>query len=178
MATTIALPSGTANLLAGLRERDLADVVDASDLARALYSSDASLYRVVPAAVARPRTVAELGEVLDAARAVGVPVTTRGAGTSCAGNAVGSGLVVDTARHLNKIIRVDPETRTAVVEPGVVQASLQTAAARYGLRFGPDPSTHARCTIGGRVGHNARRPPALGYGRTGDNVVGLELITR
>ena len=177
MATTIALPSGTANLLAGLRKRDLADVVDASDLARALYSSDASLYRVVPAAVARPRTVAELGEVLDAARAAGVPVTTRGAGTSCAGNAVGSGLVVDTARHLNKIIRVDPETRTAVVEPGVVQASLQKAAARYGLRFGPDPSTHARCTIGGMIGNNACGPRALGYGRTGDNVVGLELIT-
>ena len=111
------------------------------------------------------------------ARAAGVPVTTRGAGTSCAGNAVGSGLVVDTARHLNKIIRVDPETRTAEVEPGVVQASLQTAAARYGLRFGPDPSTHARCTIGGMIGNNACGPRALGFGKTGDNVLGLDLIT-
>ncbi len=177
MVTTIALSSDAAGLLAGLRERGLADVLDASDLARALYSSDASLYRVVPAAVARPRTVDELGEVLDVARAAGVPVTTRGAGTSCAGNAVGPGLVVDTARHLNKIIRVDPETRTADVEPGVVQASLQTAAARYGLRFGPDPSTHARCTIGGMIGNNACGPRALGFGKTSDNVLGLDLIT-
>jgi FAD/FMN-containing dehydrogenase/Fe-S oxidoreductase len=177
MATTIAQSSDSSRLLAGLRERGIADVLDASDLARALYSSDASLYRVVPAAVARPRTVDELGEVLDVARAAGVPVTTRGAGTSCAGNAVGSGLVVDTARHLNKIIRVDPETRTAEVEPGVVQASLQTAAARYGLRFGPDPSTHARCTIGGMIGNNACGPRALGFGKTSDNVLGLDLIT-
>ena len=177
MTTSIALPSDAAELLASLRDRGLADIVDASDLARALYSSDASLYRVVPVAVARPRTVDELSVVLDAARAAGVPVTTRGAGTSCAGNAVGSGLVVDTARHLNKIISIDPETRTAVVEPGVVQASLQTAAARSGLRFGPDPSTHTRCTIGGMIGNNACGPRALGYGRTGDNVVGLKLIT-
>jgi FAD/FMN-containing dehydrogenase/Fe-S oxidoreductase len=177
MATTIALSSDSTRLLAGLQERGLADVLDASDLARALYSSDASLYRVVPAAVARPRTVDELGEVLDVARSAGVPVTTRGAGTSCAGNAVGSGLVVDTARHLNKIIRVDPETRTAEVEPGVVQASLQTAAARYGLRFGPDPSTHARCTIGGMIGNNACGPRALAFGKTSDNVLGLDLIT-
>jgi FAD/FMN-containing dehydrogenase/Fe-S oxidoreductase len=177
MATTTALSSDSSKLLAGLQERRLADVLDSSDLARALYSSDASLYRVVPAAVARPRTVDELGEVLDVARSAGVPVTTRGAGTSCAGNAVGSGLVVDTARHLNKIIRVDPETRTAEVEPGVVQASLQTAAARYGLRFGPDPSTHARCTIGGMIGNNACGPRALAFGKTGDNVLGLDLIT-
>src|SRR5215212_8677791 len=177
MATTIALSSDSTKLLAGLQERGLADVLDASDLARALYSSDASLYRVVPAAVARPRTVDELGEVLDVARSAGVPVTTRGAGISCAGNAVGSGLVVDTARHLNMIIRVDTETRTAEVEPGVVQASLQTAAARYGLRFGPDPSTHARCTIGGMIGNNACGPRALAFGKTGDNVLGLDLIT-
>lgn len=177
MATTIALSSDATSLLAGLRERGLADVLDASDLARALYSSDASLYRVVPTAVARPRTVDELGDVLDVARAARVPVTTRGAGTSCAGNAVGSGLVIDTARHLNKIIRIDPETRTADVEPGVVQASLQAAAARYGLRFGPDPSTHARCTIGGMIGNNACGPRALAFGKTGDNVLGLELIT-
>ena len=101
--------------------------------------------------------------MLDAARAAGMPVTTRGAGTSCAGNAVGPG---PGARHLaaprtgsSRSIR---EARTAVVEPGVVQASLQRAAAPYGLRFGPDPSTHTRCTIGGMIGNNACGPRALG----------------
>ena len=115
--------------------------------------------------------------IMEAARAVGLPVTTRGAGTSCAGNAVGPGLIMDTSRHLNRIIGIDPEARTARVEPGVVQASLQAAAAPYGLRFGPDPSTHTRCTIGGMIGNNACGPRALGYGKTADNVVALDVIT-
>ena len=106
-----------------------------------------------------------------------MPVTTRGAGTSCAGNAVGSGLILDTSRHLNTILDIDPEARTARVEPGVVQSALQIAAAPHGLRFGPDPSTHNRCTIGGMIGNNACGPRALGYGKTSDNVIALEMIT-
>ena len=152
-------------------------MLDTSTLARALYSTDASLYRVVPQAVARPRTVDELGGVLEAARAVGMPVTTRGAGTSCAGNAVGPGLIVDTARHLNRIVSIDPDAQTATVEPGVVQSLLTAAGPSHGLRFGPDPSTHTRCTIGGMIGNNACGPRALGYGRSADNVVALDVIT-
>jgi FAD/FMN-containing dehydrogenase len=83
-----------AELASQLQRRGVDDVVDATDLTRALYSSDASLYRVVPQAVAQPRSVNEVAAVLDAARAVGMPVTTRGAGTSCAGNAVGTGLIL------------------------------------------------------------------------------------
>ena len=178
MATSIALPSDAAKLLASLRDRGACRHPRRQrPRPRALFLRRLAL----PGRARRPspgrgRSTSS-SVVLDAARAAGVPVTTRGAGTSCAGNAVGSGLVVDTARHLNKIISIDPETRTADVEPGVVQASLQTAAARYGLRFGPDPSTHTRCTIGGMIGNNACGPRALGYGRTGDNVVGLKLIT-
>jgi FAD/FMN-containing dehydrogenase/Fe-S oxidoreductase len=166
-----------ADLSAQLRQQNLGAILDTSTLARALYSSDASLYRVAPQAVARPRTVDQLAVVLDAARTAGLAVTTRGAGTSCAGNAVGPGLVVDTSRHLNKIIEVDPDKRLATVEPGVVQASLQRAAAPFGLRFGPDPSTHTRCTIGGMIGNNACGPRALGYGKTGDNVMGVDVVT-
>ena len=177
MPTSLAISAPAADLSHALRRRGLADVLDTTKLTRALYSSDASVYRVVPLAVARPRTVDELLTVLDAARSLGMPVTTRGAGTSCAGNAVGPGLVVDVARHLNRIHQVDPEARLAVVEPGVVQASLQRAAAPYGLRFGPDPSTHTRCTIGGMIGNNACGPRALGYGKTADNVVALDVVT-
>jgi FAD/FMN-containing dehydrogenase/Fe-S oxidoreductase len=177
MAKTVALSPEVTELAFQLRRRGIADVLDATDLTRALYSSDASLYRVVPQAVARPRTIEEAAEVLDAARTVGMPVTTRGAGTSCAGNAVGSGLILDTSRHLNTIVEIDPDTRTARVEPGVVQSALQIAAAPHGLRFGPDPSTHNRCTIGGMIGNNACGPRALGYGKTSDNVIGLEMIT-
>ncbi len=177
MPNAVALPDSVAELSAQLERRGVGSILDTSALARALYSSDASLYRVVPEAVARPRSIDELHTVLDAARGAGLAVTTRGAGTSCAGNAVGPGLIVDTSRHLTKIISIDPEARTARVEPGVVQSSLQRAVAPYGLRFGPDPSTHNRCTIGGMIGNNACGPRALGYGKTADNVIALDVIT-
>ena len=130
---------------AGLLDRlgDLAEIVDASTLTRALYSSDSSLYRVAPQAVAHPRTTDELVTLVRAALETGTPITARGAGTSCAGNAVGPGLVIDTSRHLTRIHSIDPETRTAVIDPGVVQDQLQIAARPFGLRLGPDPSTRA-----------------------------------
>jgi len=162
------------DLVAALRHRGVSDVDD-STLTRALYSSDASLYRVVPQVVVRPRHPDELSAILDVSRETRAPVTMRGAGTSIAGNAVGTGIVVDTLKHLNKVVSIDPEARTALVQPGVVHADLQRAAAPYGLRFGPDPSTHTRCTIGGMIGNNACGSRALGYGRTSDNVVGLDV---
>ena len=149
---------------------------DTGTLTRALYSSDASLYRVPPAAVCRPESVAELVAIVDAARAARLPLTTRGAGTSIAGNAVGPGLVVDCSR-LDRIAHIDVTGHAAIVEPGVVPARLTAAVAGHSLRFGPDPSTADRCTIGGMIGNNACGPRALGYGRTSDNVLGLDVIT-
>lgn len=143
---------------------------------RALYSSDASLQRIPPAAVARPSTAAELTGVIDGALAAGSPITARGAGTSIAGNAIGPGTVID-CRSLNRIVQLDPDGRTATVEPGVVAARLTRAASPHGLRFGPDPATVDRCTIGGMIGNNACGARALGYGRTADNVVGLDVVT-
>ena len=154
------------------------EILDDSRLARALYSSDASIYRVVPTAIAHPRSTDELSALVTAASQVGLPITARGAGTTCAGNAVGAGLVIDTSAHLNRILSLDPQARTAVVEPGVVQDWLQHAGVRHRLRFGPDPSTSTRCTIGGMIGNNACGPRALGYGRTGDNLVDVDLLDR
>jgi FAD/FMN-containing dehydrogenase/Fe-S oxidoreductase len=168
--------SAPAELVAALRAAGIADVDD-SGLARALYSSDASLYRVLPRAVVRPQHVDEIVATLEVCRSLGVPLTARGAGTSIAGNAVGPGVVLDTSRYLTRIGDIDAEAGTAVVEPGVVQASLQKAARPYGLRFGPDPSTHNRATIGGMIGNNACGSRALGYGRTSDNVLGLDVVT-
>jgi FAD/FMN-containing dehydrogenase len=162
-------------LLDALRRAGVADV-SASTLDRAMYSSDASLYRVVPQVVVRPRSTDEVLATLDVARQHGVPLTMRGAGTSIAGNAIGPGIVVDTARHLNQVLSLDPEARTARVQPGVVHAQLQRLALAEGLRFGPDPSTHTRCTIGGMIGNNACGSRALGYGRTADNVAGLDVV--
>ncbi len=166
----------TSDVVEALRQAGVTDVDD-SALARALYSTDASLYRVVPRVVVRPRHVDEVLAVVDACAATGVPLTARGAGTSIAGNAVGAGVVVDFVKHLNRVHAIDPEARTAIVDPGVVHASLQRAAAPHGLRYGPDPSTHTRCTVGGMIGNNACGNHALGYGRSADNVAGLDVVT-
>ncbi|WP_232807065.1 FAD-binding and (Fe-S)-binding domain-containing protein [Geodermatophilus chilensis] len=168
--------SPATDLTPALRRAGVGDVDD-SGLTRALYSSDGSLYRVLPRAVVRPRHPDEIEATLAVCRELGVPFTARGAGTSIAGNAVGPGVVIDTSRYLSRVHAVDPEARTATVDPGVVQAALQTAARPHGLRFGPDPSTHNRCTIGGMIGNNACGSRALGYGRTSDNVVGLDVVT-
>jgi FAD/FMN-containing dehydrogenase len=77
---------------------------------------------------------------------------------------------------MNRLMSIDPEARTATVQPGVILSDLQRAAAQYGLRFGPDPSTQARCTIGGMIGNNACGAHALSYGRTGDNLGSLSLL--
>ncbi|HEX4190756.1 MAG TPA: FAD-binding and (Fe-S)-binding domain-containing protein [Marmoricola sp.] len=148
---------------------------DSSVLARSLYASDASLYRIPPKVVAYPRDADDVLAVLAVAREFSGTVTMRGAGTSIAGNAIGPGIVVDTTRHLDKLLRIDPEARTATVQPGIVHAALQRSAVRHGLRFGPDPSTHTRCTIGGMIGNNACGSRALAYGRTSDNVVSLKV---
>ena len=151
--------------------------VDASRHRRAEYSTDASLYRVLPTAVVFPHDGDEVAAVVDTCRALGVPLTARGAGTSIAGNAVGTGVVLDFSRHLSKVHEIDPESGTAVVEPGVVLDDLQRCAAPHGLRFGPDPSTHNRCTIGGMIGNNACGSRALGYGRTADNLLDADIVT-
>src|SRR3712207_964118 len=173
----MALTSSPATDLTDALQRAGLGDVDGSGLARALYSSDGSLYRVLPRAVVRPRHADEIVATLDVCRDLGVPLTMRGAGTSIAGNAVGTGVVVDTSRHLHRVHAIDAEARTAVVDPGVVQAALQTAARPHGLRFGPDPSTSNRCTVGGMIGNNACGSRALGYGRTSDNVAGLDVVT-
>ncbi|WP_024801486.1 FAD-binding and (Fe-S)-binding domain-containing protein [Nocardia sp. BMG51109] len=149
--------------------------VDDSERRRAEYSSDASNYRVLPEAVVFPRSDADVAAALEFARAEGRPVTARGAGTSVAGNSIGPGLVLDFSRHLNSV-RVDPEKRCARVRPGAVLGSLQRHGSAHGLRFGPDPSTQNRCTLGGMIGNNACGPRAVAWGRTSDTVRELRIL--
>jgi FAD/FMN-containing dehydrogenase/Fe-S oxidoreductase len=162
------------HLIAALTSADL----DLDSSARRLseYSSDASNYRVRPQVVVSPRDADEVAAIIGVARELAVPVTARGGGTSVAGNAIGSGIVLDFLKHMNRIVEIDPDARTAVVQPGVLLGSLQQAAGPYGLRFGPDPSTWARCTMGGMIGNNACGPHALAFGRTADNVHELDVI--
>ncbi|MER6523870.1 FAD-binding and (Fe-S)-binding domain-containing protein [Streptomyces sp. NPDC001508] len=161
----------TADLRAAVR-----GAVETDARRRGEYSTDASNYRVVPEVVVTPLDTADVLGALEVSRRHGLPVTCRGGGTSVAGNAIGPGLVLDFSRHLNRIVDLDPVARTAVVQPGVVLADLQRAAAPHGLRFGPDPSTHARATLGGMIGNNACGPHAVAYGRTADNVRELRVV--
>jgi FAD/FMN-containing dehydrogenase/Fe-S oxidoreductase len=175
-STAPASTAPAAELAAELRRAGLAEVSDTA-LRRALYTSDASLYRVTPAVVAGPRDADEVAAALAVCTSLGVPLTCRGAGTSIAGNAIGAGLILDFSRHMAGILSLDPEAGAATVQPGVVQAQLQRAAAAHGLRFGPDPSTHDRCTIGGMIGNDSCGSRSLQYGKTSDNVLGLEVLT-
>ncbi len=150
--------------------------VDSSTGTRARYSSDAGLTRIPPLAVAFPCTPEQAIAAFDLARTHGVPLTARGGGTSCASNAIGPGLVLDFSRHMNRVVSIDPEARTATVEPGCVGSTLQAAAAQYGLRFGPDPSSQNRATIAGMVANNACGPHATAWGRTSDNIVSLDCV--
>ncbi|HEX2132490.1 MAG TPA: FAD-binding and (Fe-S)-binding domain-containing protein [Actinophytocola sp.] len=143
---------------------------------RALYTVDASNYRRVPLAVVVPDHEDDAVAAVAAAREFGVPLVPRGGGTSLAGNATGGGLVLDLSR-LDRIHAIDPAARTARVGPGVVLDDLRAAAAEHGLTFGPDPSTHSRCTIGGMIGNNSCGAHSVAWGTTLDNVEELDVLT-
>ncbi len=150
--------------------------VDESVRRRVEYSSDASNYRVRPAMVVFPRGEDDVAATVQFARENGLSVTARGGGTSVAGNAIGPGIVLDFSRHMNAVRAVDVEARTATVQPGVVLSELQRRLRPDGLRFGPDPSTQDRCTLGGMIGNNACGPHALAWGRTSDTVRELRIL--
>ncbi|GAA4958601.1 FAD-binding and (Fe-S)-binding domain-containing protein [Streptomonospora halophila] len=156
--------------------RDVSGTVAFDSQARALYTQDASNYRHVPLGVVVPRTVDDVVAAVAACDAYGVPLTPRGGGTSIAGNSIGEGLVIDTSRHLTAIEEVDPGRRTARVQPGVVLDDLRAAAAPHGLTFGPDPSTHSRCTMGGMIGNNSCGSHSVAWGTTADNVESLDVL--
>ncbi|MCN9243287.1 FAD-binding oxidoreductase [Streptomyces sp. RY43-2] len=165
-----------AGLAARLRRAVRGDV-DFGVTARALHTMDASNYRRVPLGVVAPRDAEDVAATLEACRAYGVPVVARGGGTSIAGQATGTGVVLDFTRYMNRVLALDPEARTAVVQPGLVLDRLQEAAAPYGLRFGPDPSTHARCTLGGMIGNNACGSHSVAWGTTADSVREVSVLT-
>lgn len=144
---------------------------------RALMTMDASNYRRVPLAVVAPRDADDVAAALTVCREHGLPVVPRGGGTSIAGQATGTGVVLDFTRHMNRVLALDPDAGTARVQPGVVLDDLRSAAAPHGLTFGPDPSTHSRCTLGGMIGNNACGAHSVAWGTTADNVRALDVLT-
>ncbi len=150
---------------------------------RALYSGTGSNYRQLPIGVVVPRTIDDVVATIAACRTHGAPVLSRGGGTSLAGQCCNVAVILDFSKYLNRIIEIDPVHKLARVEPGVVLDRLREAAEEHRLTFGPDPSTHDHCTLGGMIGNNScgvRSVMSQFYGpgpRTSDNVHELEVLT-
>ena len=143
---------------------------------RARYATDASIYQVQPLGVVVPKTVADVQAVLALARDGGVPVLPRGGGTSQCGQTVNRAIVLDCTKHLRTILAVDAAAHTATVQPGLVLAHLNAALKPHGVFFPVDPSTQARCTIGGMAANNSCGAKSIRYGLMADNVRGIDAI--
>jgi FAD/FMN-containing dehydrogenase/Fe-S oxidoreductase len=162
--------------LARRLRQELDGEVAFDDYTRHLFARDASMYSITPVGVAFPRHAGDVAAAVSAAAEFGVPLVPRGAGTSLAGQTIGPGLVVDLSRHMNRVLQIDADNRTARVETGVVQDQLNRAAAPHGLMFGPDTSTSNRATIGGMIGNNSAGSGSVRYGMTIDHVRELDVV--
>ncbi|PKV83708.1 FAD-binding and (Fe-S)-binding domain-containing protein [Streptomyces sp. TLI_146] len=162
-------------------ERALRDRVDGEVRfdpgSRAAYATDASNYRQVPIGVVVPHTVEAAVAAIAVCREYDAPVLSRGGGTSLGGQCTNAAVVVDWTKYCNRLVSVDPERRTCVVEPGLVLDELNRQLAPHQLKFGPKPATHNHCSLGGMIGNNSCGASAQAYGKTADNVRRLEVLT-
>lgn len=145
-------------------------------LSKALYATDASVYRKIPIAVSFPRTKADLVKLITFANTHKVGLIPRTAGTSLAGQCVGEGIVIDLSKHFTKIISLDQKKKQITVQPGVIRDNLNRYLKPFGLFFGPNTSTSNRCMIGGMVGNNSSGTTSIQYGVTRDKVVSLKVL--
>ena len=144
---------------------------------RALYATDASNYRQVPIGVVVPRDIDDVIATVAVCREFGAPIVSRGGGTSLAGQTCNAAVVIDFSKSVNAILEIDPERKFARVEPGVVLDHLRDRAETFHLTFGPDPSTHDHCTLGGMIGNNSCGVHSMMAGCTADNVEELDVVT-
>jgi FAD/FMN-containing dehydrogenase len=162
-------------------ERALCDRVDGEVRfdagSRGAYSTDASNFRQVPIGVVLPRTPEAAAEAVGVCREHGVPVLSRGGGTSLAGQCTNTAVVLDWSKYCHRVLAVDPQQRTCTVEPGIVLDQLNASLVEHGLRFGPEPATHMNCTLGGMIGNNSCGATAQQTGKVVDNVAALEVRT-
>src|SRR5919206_2773631 len=147
------------------------------DGSRALYATDGSNYRQVPIGVVIPRDIDDIVATVATARRYGAPVLARGGGTSLAGQCCNVAVVLEMSKYLHHILAIDPDRKQARVQPGVVLDDLRNAAEQYHLTFGPDPSTHNHCTLGGMIGNNSCGVHSVMAGKTEDNVEELDILT-
>ena len=160
------------SLLANQLEGEL----ETDDLHRILFATDASVYRELPTAVAFPASEEDIVACVKFAGHHGIPITPRAGGTSLAGQAVGSGLVVDVSRHLRAIHEINVKEGYAIVEPGVVRDQLNAQLAKQGYWFGPNTSTANRCTLGGMFGNNSCGSTSITVGSTRQHMLGVRVV--
>jgi FAD/FMN-containing dehydrogenase/Fe-S oxidoreductase len=144
---------------------------------RALYATDLSIYRQVPIGVVIPKNIGDVEATIEACRLRQVPVLPRGCGTSLAGQACNVAVVIDFSKYMNRILALDPDSRSARAEPGAINDEVRRAARKHGLNYAPDPATHAYCTIGGNIGNNSCGAHTVLGGKTVDNVEELDILT-
>ena len=165
-----------AELASDLRDR-VAGEVQFDEYAQVLYATDGSIYQAEPAGVVCPRDAADVVATHEVAAEHGVPVLPRGTGSSLAGQTVGPGcIVIDTTRHMDDIVDVDPDAREATVQPGVVQDHLDARLAEDGLKFAPDPASSGRATVVGGIGNNSTGAHSVRYGITDAYTEELEVV--
>ena len=143
---------------------------------RAVYSTDASNHLIRPLGVVIPKVEEDLFSIVETAARLGVPVIPRGGGTGLAGQTLGPAVIIDCSKHLNRIFAIDSERQEAEVGPGVVYATLNRAAARVGLQFGPDPASGDRATLGGMLANNATGAHSIRYGMSSDNILSIDAM--
>lgn len=143
---------------------------------RKLYSTDASIYQIEPLGVAMPRHEDELVGFVELAVRRGIPLLARGSGTSLAGQTIGPAVIIDFSRHLNQLLELNAEARTAWVQPGLVLNAFNARVRREGLMYGPDPASSDRATFGGMVGNNSTGAHSISYGMTSDNVLAVDAL--
>src|SRR5680860_659335 len=143
---------------------------------RMLYSTDASNYQIEPVGVVLPRSLDDVVGAVELAASHGVAILPRGGGSSLAGQTVGAALVIDFSKYLTKVIDINTEEQTVLVEPGINLDSLNKLLLPNGLMFGPDPSSSNRATAGGVIGNNSTGAHSVLYGMTGDNVASVRCV--
>jgi FAD/FMN-containing dehydrogenase/Fe-S oxidoreductase len=170
-------PGDRAQALAAEIRAAISGEVHFDDGYRALYAVDGSNYRQTPIGVVIPKTIDEVIQTVALARKYGAPILPRGGGTSLAGQSCNVAVIIDFSKYLNHIIEIHPQEKYAWVQPGVVLDHLRKRANQYDLTFGPDPSTHEYCNLGGMIGNNSCGVHSQMAGRTVDNVLELDILT-
>jgi hypothetical protein len=165
------LPEITAKLKSSITGEVKTDLVT-----RVLFSTDASIHKIVPMGVVFPKNIDELIPIVQICNQYKVPIIARGSGSGLAGQSIGKGLIIDCSRYIDNLVNINPEEKTAIVEPGLILDDLNRAVKKFNLQFGPDPASSERATLGGCIGNNATGAHSILYGMIADHILSAELV--